>query len=380
MTIVVDEHTVIQVDINHRQDHNLEDDPRDAVVDRLVEVLPRLDGAEEPDLSVLAITHHDEDHCSGFPRLLDEVNVCEIWITLRSFIEHKNGEGLTDAGQAVYDEACKRRKAEIAAFPNGRAPEGQRLRVIGNAAVLNDPDWQSFPTDLLTSAGQLIPDINGIPTPDGTELFVHTPFHTDTEDGDRNSSSLGLHVTLRSGDCEQRFLLLGDLAYEQIDAFLDKTEYNDNHERLDWDVLLAPHHGSRNAFLRKEGDDWVKADAVRLLNEYAAPDAKIIVSGRPIGDVGENDTDPPHEEALELYRRTVGAAGLLLTADHPSTSGVGPVIIEAVEGRCGESGAERLARYKTVTPAMMARIRPGEEAGIGGDQEFACRVLPGDER
>jgi hypothetical protein len=222
----VDKRTVIQIDINHVKDAEDQEDKRVPVIDRLKEVLP-VTPARKPRLAVLGITHHDTDHCCGFGRLIDEVQVDELWLTLRSFVDAKNananagdGDELTDAGRAVYDEACRRRDCEIAAASRGgRAAAGDRLPIIGYHEVLDDPDWKGFPGSLLTIPGNLIPNVNTDDMSDKIELFVHTPFQADTDDGSRNSTSLGLQVTLVNGTCRQRFLLLGDLEYEQIEAF-----------------------------------------------------------------------------------------------------------------------------------------------------------------
>src|SRR5690349_1466843 len=68
-TLVVDDEHVLQVDL---RDMALADEPDSAhaqVIDRLAEVLPERDGA--PYLSVFALTHADQDHCTGFGDLLD---------------------------------------------------------------------------------------------------------------------------------------------------------------------------------------------------------------------------------------------------------------------------------------------------------------------
>ena len=129
-TIAVDDQTIIQIDVNHVKDAENPEDLRVPVIDRLKEVLPvASDG--KPRLSVLAITHHDTDHCCGFGRLIDEVQVDELWLTPRSFVEAKNardgnGDKLTDAGREVYKEACRRRSCEIKAIARGEA--GPRRR------------------------------------------------------------------------------------------------------------------------------------------------------------------------------------------------------------------------------------------------------------
>lgn len=374
-TIVVDDSTVLQIDVNHRAAADEEDDERVPVVDRLVEVLP-LSADGEPRLSALAITHHDEDHCSGFERLIEEVVVEELWVTLRSFVE-VDGDGLTEAGQAVYDEACRRREREIEAAATGtRAAVGDRLQVIGNADLLDDDAWKDFPTALLTSAGQLLATINTEDRSDDIEVFVHTPFRSDTEDGSRNSSSLGVQIQFMSGHAAgKRLLLLGDLEYMQIEAFVDKTERSGNDDRLWWDLLLAPHHCSRNAVRRKDGDDWVDADAADDLRRYAADGAVVVVSARSFDDISDDDTDPPHDDARDVYKSMVGDDAICYTSDYANGSQSDPLTVswdENGETVIGESSAERAERWRSIgTVRKDSKIDPGEEYVRGGDRPYA---------
>ncbi len=389
ITVVVDDDTFIQFDINHRDEADDKDDPRVPVVDRLAQLLP-VSGAGHPKLSSLAISHHDEDHCSGFQKLLDQnFEIGELWLTLRSFVEEKDSPGgLTDVGQAVYDEACRRRKAEMDAHARGRrAPVGSRLRVIGNADVLDDPDWRAFPVDLLTSAGQLVPVVVGDDDKsEAVEVFVHTPFRSDNEDGSRNSSSLGVQLVLRGGACERRFLLLGDLEYQQIEAFVEKSVAKGNDDRLRWDVLLTPHHGSRNAVRRRDGDDWVDADAAKQLGSFAEEGAVVVVSARALEDVSGNDTDPPHVDAKKAYASMVGNDNVLLTSDYAAGSGSDPLTIEVGDGVCGQvnpppgrggESAKKLALGLGLAAAAVAgavaagRVRRGDKRTGPGDKPFA---------
>lgn len=375
VSVVIDPETVLQVDINHRAVADDEDDGRVPVVDRLVESLP-LDDEGNPHLSVLAITHHDEDHCSGFERLIEEVVLDELWVTLRTFIE-VDDDGLTEAGQAVYDEACRRRDAEIKADRvNARAAAGDRLRVIGNADVLNDSDWRDFPQELLTSAGQLVPTVNTEDRSGDVEVFIHTPFRSDTEDGSRNSSSLGIQVNLlRCGESGARLLLLGDLEHEQIEAFVAKTEASGNQQFLEWDLLLAPHHCSRHAVCRKQGDDWVDAQAADDFERYASDGAVVVVSARSFDDIAEEDTDPPHEDALDVYVGIVGDGAVHFTSDYANGSDSDPLAVtwDGGDPTVSESSAARAERWRSIGSVSedTRKIRRGEEEIRGGDRPFA---------
>ena len=86
-TILVDSETSLQIDLNHLEKSDDNDDAGWAVVDELVESLPKVNG--RPYLSAFALTHPDQDHCRGFVRLLDEVDIGELWFTPRIFREYK---------------------------------------------------------------------------------------------------------------------------------------------------------------------------------------------------------------------------------------------------------------------------------------------------
>ena len=374
-SIVVDADTVIQVDINHRAVADDEDDDRVPVVDRLVQCLPLSDKGK-PQLTVLAITHHDEDHCSGFERLIEEAAVDELWVTLRTFVE-LDDEGLTEAGQAVYDETCRRRDKEIDAVDSGsRAAAGDRLRIIGNADVLDGDDWQKFPSTLLTSAGQTVSTINAEDRSDDVGVFVHTPFRSDTEEGSRNSSSLGIQVDLkRCGEGGARLLLLGDLEHEQIEAFVSKTENSGNQEYLDWDLLLAPHHCSRHAVRRKQGDQWEDAEAADDLRRYASDNAMVVISARSFDDISDGDTDPPHEDARDVYIDIVGEDAVYFTSDFANGSDSDPLSVTWEDNvpAVSESSADRAARWRSIGTVKnnTPDINPGEIQVHGGDRPYA---------
>ena len=377
-TIVVDKDTVIQVDLCQYDESKEDDDPRVPVVDRLAEVLPLADDGKTPRLAVLAISHHDRDHCSGFDELCGEdFQVDEIWLTLRSFVEDKDSdEGLSAEGQIVYEEAKRRRDAEINAAKEGRrAAVGNRLRIIGREDLLEDDDWKDFPPGLVTRAGNLIPCVNDVDRSDVIEVFIHTPFHEPDGADDRNSTCLGMRVLLKDGDCEKKFLLLGDLDAKKVEAFIQKTVARGNEEHLPWDFLLAPHHGSRKSIMKQEGDAWVKAEAYFSLEKHMEDGAQIIISARSLDDVSENDTDPPHADAIKAYKDMVGKDNVVLTADYAKGNDSEPITIEVTAESCGECRESKRAfasRIGSMTKlAAASTIRRGDSRGATGDQEFA---------
>ena len=70
-TIVVDDETIIQVDLNHLSESDEDDDPHTPIIENLIDNLPEIN--DKPFLSVFVLTHPDQDHCRGFADLLEEV-------------------------------------------------------------------------------------------------------------------------------------------------------------------------------------------------------------------------------------------------------------------------------------------------------------------
>ena len=113
-TITVNSDVVMQVDLHHLASSEEEDDPHTPIVDRLVDLLPTVDG--DPYLSVFILTHPDEDHCRGFADLLDRVTIGEIWFTPRIFREYK--KDLCDDAVAFKEEADRRVQVTISQGTN----------------------------------------------------------------------------------------------------------------------------------------------------------------------------------------------------------------------------------------------------------------------
>ena len=100
-TVVIDSATHLQVDLNHLEKSEDDDAPTWSIVDELVKRLPKKD--ERPYLAAFALAHPDQDHCRGFAKLLDEVDLGELWFTPRVFRECK--KDLCDDAKAFKKEA-----------------------------------------------------------------------------------------------------------------------------------------------------------------------------------------------------------------------------------------------------------------------------------
>lgn len=370
ITLVAPDGLILQFDINHSSSEDNEWAP---VVDLMEDELKAVecDGILKPELPVLLLSHHDVDHISGIERAFDEWRINELIITLRCFLEK---DELTDLGKLLLTEAERRRDAEITAAARGaRAARGDRLQLVGYADVLETKGWQHFPRHLLTVPGNTIGLLDGDDHSESVELFVHSPFRDNTESGDRNDSCLGLHVTMKTGgQSAQKLLLLGDLEHETIEAIFETSIANGNEDRLDWDVLVGPHHGSRHAVRTASGQRWIDAQAARYLDAYHRHGAAVIVSsnGEYTGP-GTKGANPPHSDARLVYERIVGRDYLYHTHHEARGKNSSPITVDAQLGSSTLSAAARAALLSGIATSAGTPLRPGDREIGGTDREFA---------
>ena len=172
-TVVIDSATHLQIDLNHLEKSEDDEDPTWSVVDELVNLLPTKHG--RPYLSAFALTHPDQDHCRGFAKLLDDVDVGELWFTPRVFLEYK--KDLCDDAEAFKNEAERRVKETIDA--TGDPGAGHRVRIFGYSELLDDDKFKNFPDDRLTVPGSELTTIDEKDVSGEFRAFLHAPFKDD---------------------------------------------------------------------------------------------------------------------------------------------------------------------------------------------------------
>ena len=292
-TIVIDTETCLQVDLNHFEKSEDNDDASWAVVDELVERLPKVNG--RPYLAVFALTHPDQDHCRGFAELLDKVDIGELWFTPRVFREYN--KDLCDDAEVFKKEAKRRVKKTVEA--KGDPGAGNRIRIFGYSELLEDDDFKDFPEDRLTVPGNELTVIDEKDVSDEFRAFVHAPFKDD-DAGERNDTSLGMQITLYHGAQKLRALLLGDLSYPIIKRIFEVSEEDD----LAWNVLLAPHHCSKAAMYWKdkgEEDEKLKKHIVEEMDEASLEPNRVVSSSNPVPSSNKAGDNPPHAKAKTQY-------------------------------------------------------------------------------
>jgi hypothetical protein len=321
-TVAVDEKTVMQVDLHHLECADEDEDPRTPIIDRLVELLPKVDG--KPYLATFVLTHPDEDHCCGFGEFLKRVKIGELWFSPRIFREYK--KDLCADAKAFCKEATRRVNKTIA-DPAGVA-SGDRVRIIGYDELLKEDEYAGFPKERLTVPGNAVTELDGTDCSATFRAFVHAPFKDDA-DGERNDTSIAIQVTLIKGKGVGKCLLLGDHCYPALKKIFD---YSDDAD-LEWNVMLAPHHCSKSAMYwcdEGEKEESLKQDILDAMEEAEQSPGYIVASSDPIPESNQSGDNPPHAKAKRRYEEIVDDE-FICTQEHPNKEHPQPVVFEVTE-------------------------------------------------
>lgn len=358
-TVVVDSDTVLQVDIRQMGDAQEDDDPHHAVIDELVDVLPKKNG--RPYLSVFALTHPDQDHCQGFPELLDQVTIGELWFTPRIFREYK--DDLCDDATAFREEAHRRAKATIDA--KGDPGAGDRVRIFGYDELLLEQRYLGFPRERLVIPGHALSVVDEKDYHPEFRAFVHAPFKDDLT-RERNDTSLGLQVSLRVGDEVLRVLLLGDLKYPTLNRIFGCSKADD----LAWNVLLAPHHCSKSTMYWRDdsdADEVLKQDILNAMEESAQEPGYVVSSSEPVPATNEPGDNPPHAKAKARYEEIVPDS-FLCTQEHPDEENPEPIVFEVDQDGVhyrGETTSSGKTLSEAAASARGSDAPPRDRVGYG---------------
>jgi hypothetical protein len=328
-TVVVNEETVMQVDLHDLTKADDDDTHEVPIVDLLVDALPKgKDG--KPYLAVFVLTHADKDHCSGFKELLDRVTIGELWATPRLWREFDDPDApeLCKDAKAFQEESARRVEATKKAVADGKDPaSGDRILVVGYDTDHDKHAYSELPDRFLAAPGDSITKLDGEDFAGGFEAFIHAPFKDDCAEA-RNETSLSMQVTLtEDGGQDGKMLLFGDLAHDTIMKIFDYSEANKRENYLEWDLLLAPHHCSKKVmYVREDGKDVLKNDVLDAFERHARDGAVIVSSSCPIPAKDMDGNNPPHRKAADRYREIVDSGNLLCTMEWPSKDDPSPVV------------------------------------------------------
>ncbi len=339
---VIDDERWLQIDLNHKPDADEKDSVYAAVADELIDRLPRRN--KRPYLAVFALTHPDLDHCQGFARLLDEVDIGELWFTPRIFDEYKSD--LCDDAVAFKEEAERRVKATV---KNPDVGSGDRVRVIGYSERLEEELYKGFPEERLTVPGNTIEEVDGVELADTFRAFVHAPFKDDLDGDDRNATSLALQVRLIESGTASNVLFFGDHAYPVLRKIFDRSKSGD----LAWGAFLSAHHCSKSAMYWADSADdeaTLRQDILNSLKDSKVAPGYCVSSCEPVPSSNKKGDNPPHAKAKRRYEEIVDAGHFVVTQEHPNEDSPEPITFEATAdglvftGSSGGSKSENKAK------------------------------------
>jgi ribonuclease BN (tRNA processing enzyme) len=322
------------------------------------------DSANNPFIDLFVLSHPHKDHCLGFGnnfycgnpdeyvksnRDKNEIIIGELWVTQMVF-----SNDICEEAEPIRKEA-KRRKKLFEENPSVANQQGNRLRIIG----YNDQDITV--DGLHYVPGNTITAING-KTSDLCSFFIHAPFKSDLVQGkaekDHNSTSIVFQISFRTekvGEIKAKVVFGGDADHYVWEKVLEKSEKNNNQDKLEWDIFLCPHHCSWTFFNDTPYEDNVdpKDYSLKFL-DYRLEDANVVASSVKIED---NDINPPHYSAKEQYENKVGKANFRNTSINESETAPKPLIY-----LIDSSGIKLSKTLVSVTTGILSNNTP--RAGI----------------
>ncbi|WP_017394787.1 hypothetical protein [Acinetobacter haemolyticus] len=306
----------ILIDVNIRK--SADDENKEDIVDVATLLKEKLQRDAEGRLYVDAflLTHPDQDHCRGVERHFhlgkpddwknddnEKIIIREMWSSPIIFRRKKevSETGLCEDANAWWKEARRRVNLYKQTTNKSSIKDGDRILVLGE-----DKDGKTNDiSDILVKTDDQIRKICGIIDNTFTAWLI-APLLVNEEEAKeltgKNRSSTIIRFSIKANDNNEAglFLVGGDAEVQNWERVWRRNSLKK--ERLEYNVLLSPHHCSwhslsHDSWSKKKREAVVDVDARQALAQ-AKNQAFIIASSKTIQD---DENDPPCIRAKEEY-------------------------------------------------------------------------------
>lgn len=370
------EKTSILIDMNIRQAADNPDEETYDVATALRQRLQR-DANGRPYVDVLLLSHPDKDHCTGLSKHfylgdLDNypddkkadaekrIVIREMWSSPIVFRRASKNHTLCDDAKAFNTEA--KRRVKVNRNKHFHVSDGDRILLLGEDENGKTEDLRA----ILIRPGEKFSKIRGQYT-HFLEALLIAPFPKTDDDTEevlsKNHSSVILNLKIAASWYESdgcHFLTGGDAEVAIWERVWE--EYRDSPEKLEYDLLQAPHHCSWHTLSydswSAKGEDAVVSTDARSALSQARENASIVSSSKPIRD---DDSDPPciraKREYLDILKNKSGI--FRCTGEYPKTNAVKPLEFEV-----NKNGGISIASSAASAPTIITSS-PTPRAGSG---------------
>lgn len=338
-------------------------------IDLKKQLRDELEAVNRDSFDVVAFTHGDDDHIKNSTSFFylqhaekyqsdDRIKIDELWVPAAMILETAPTDAQSDEF-VIWRQEARHRLKQGEGIQVFSKPDKLKTWLEGEGLPLAEREH------LITDAGCLAKGLSIVN--DEVEFFCHSPFikHCDEGEDLRNSAALIFQVRFQVDNVITNFWAVGDTTYEVLEDVVDITQYHNNDDRLDWDILNIPHHCSYKVLADDKGDkETIPTEKVKDWLLHGQNDSYLVSSSQPIN----NDQDayeqvqPPHIQAKNCYQSyldQVGGRTLLVTMEEPNETKPEPLVFEI-----GGDGHRLKAKLITGAASIVSAAAP--RAGRGG--------------
>lgn len=327
------------------------------------------DSKGRPYVDAFILTHRHDDHVKGFTKHfhvgpLDDYNdsADELKIIIRElWSSHNFWKPSTKSNQLCEDAKAfnKEMKRRVDLFKEDKRikPEGDRAIIVGK-----DPDGKTDGLENINyDIGDTFTKINNVNISSKLKGFILSPIAQQKDEDDesftnKNRQSIVMQLSVFQGDQKNKLLMAADaecLVWESLWG-----QYKGDTEKLEYDILYAPHHCSWHSLSYDSqsscDDPKVCGDAKKALSQNK--EGAVIVSQSKI--IKDSDQDPPSEAAKKEYVGIVGGNKFYCTNEHPNDKKPEPLEFNLTGDGPQKKGIAEKPKLATAASASAREAHP----------------------